>query len=97
MNRFMLITGRFENAHRPDVTLQHTGKNAINLKVLENVACHNGQGFSHNTPPPVAFAEPITNFGIVAIYIIFNGKTNVSNSLAVDLNGEVVRLLIRFI
>lgn len=45
----------------------------------------------------MVFAEPVPNFGIVSVNIVFDRKPNITNRLPIDFNGQVVGLLIRFI
>ena len=91
---FVLVSGGLKYVHGANIAFEHTGENTVNLKILKDITRHDRQGFGHDSPPPIRFAEPVPDFGIVPINIILNRKTNVANGLPVDVNRQVVGLLI---
>lgn len=40
MHRFVAITSPLQYAHRPKITFEYTGKNAIDLEIFEDVTRH---------------------------------------------------------
>lgn len=97
MDGLVSIPGMFEHPHGTNIPFQYTGEDAVYLKVLKDVVGHDRYGFRHHSPPPVILADPVTDFGIVAIDIIFYRKPDVPNGLSIDFDGHIAGLLVRFV
>ena len=97
MDGFVLVASRFKYFHRCDIAFQHAGKDAVDLKILKDVIRHDRNSLGHNAAPPIILTNPITDFGIVTINIVFHGKANVTDSLSINRNCQVIWLMIRFV